>query len=530
MYNSFQDMTIGNLFDKQLKRFPKQVVQIFEDGKRQTYAQLNDRANRLANGLLGLGIKKGDFVAIYAMNCLEYMEFHLATARLGIVAVMLNCFMPKERIAYMIEMSASKAVIFDDQYQEIVKYCRENVPTLEHCIMINREGGESEEKMIDYDTLVETSSNRKPDVLVKLTDPNTLLFTTGTTGEPKGILKSQAADLWHALANNFFEAYYTPVHKLSTPPYCHLRHIVVPPMFHVGPQVYHLFCFMFPRSAVIMKRFDPEKFVWLIDREQVNCVWIQPAMLFRIKQLSKKTLSNCNKNSIVSIICGGSTIKAEEADAMIEFFPNANLASNYASTETGTVSVITIEEIKKTNDQNIGMPVLGADLKILDEKENELQYGEVGRIWATCPGMPINCEYYKDPLKTTECFKDGWIYFGDMGYQDKQGYTYYYGRGDDIISSGGEKVSPFSVQSVLLEVKGVQAAEVIGVPDKKWGEAVKAVVIREKGSKISEEKIIQFCKNRLAKYEVPKSVDFVDIFPVGTTGKISRKALRDKYV
>jgi len=106
MFNSYQNMTIGNLFDKQLKRFPNHVVQIFEDGKRQTYNQLNDRANRLANGLIRLGIKKGDFVAFYAMNCLEYMEFHLATARIGVVAVLLNCFMPKERIAYMLEMSA----------------------------------------------------------------------------------------------------------------------------------------------------------------------------------------------------------------------------------------------------------------------------------------------------------------------------------------------------------------------------------------------------------------------------------------
>ena len=158
MYKSFQDLTLGNLFDTQLKRSPNHVVQIFEDGKRQTYAQLNDRANRLANGLLRLGIKKGNFVAIYAMNCLEYMEFHLATTRVGIVAVMLNCFMPKERILYMLEMSASKAVIFEDQYQKIVKYCRENISTLEHCMMINRGEGEPEEKTIDYEQLIEALS------------------------------------------------------------------------------------------------------------------------------------------------------------------------------------------------------------------------------------------------------------------------------------------------------------------------------------------------------------------------------------
>lgn len=528
MFNSYEGLTLGNLFDTQLKRFPNDVVQIFEDGKRQTYNQLNDRANRLANGLLGLGIKKGDFVALYAMNCLEYMEFHLATTRVGIVAVMVNCFMPKERIAYILEMSESKAVIFEDQYQEIVKYCRDRNFILKHCIMINRGKGEPEERTIDYDQLIEASSNRKPDIWVKLTDANTLLFTTGTTGEPKGVLKSQAGDLWAALVNNFF-AYYPTASRLSIPPYSRLRHIIVPPMFHIAPRAYHLYCFMFPRSMVIMRGFDPEKFLWVIHREQVNCAWIQPAMLFRIKELSTEVLSRYDRKSVVSLMCGGSATKAEEMDAMVDLFPNATVSSNYASTETGTISFVTREEVKKTSNQNIGMPVLGADVKILDEEENELSHGEIGHIWATCPGLPINCEYYKDPARTKKHFKDGWVTVGDLGYKDEQGYIYYCGRGDEIIRSGGEKISPYAVQSALIEMEGIQAAEVIGVPDEKWGEAVKAVVIRKKGSTVSKDEIIQFCKKRLAKYELPKTVEFVEAFPIGTTGKVSRKDLKEKY-
>jgi len=143
--------------------------------------------------------------------------------------------------------------------------------------------------------------------------------------------------------------------------------------------------------------------------------------------------------------------------------------------------------------------------------------------------LPINCEYYKNPAKTKESFKDGWVSLGDLGYQDDQGYTYYTGREIDFIKSGGEKISPLSIQSTLLSMKGIMAAEVIGVPDVQWGEAVKAIVIREKGTHIDAKEIINYCKGKLAKYEVPKSVEFVDDFPVGPTGKVLRKELKAKY-
>jgi len=491
MFNNYNTFTIGNLFDKQLKRFPNKEVQIFEDGTRQTYAQLNDRANKLANGLLGLGLKKGDFVAIYAMNCLEYMEIELANARVGIVSVLLNCFMPKERIAYMLNLSGAKAVIFEDQYKDVVKYCENEARDLEHLIMINRDKVEPGERVLVYNDLITKSENSRPAIPVSPMDPNTLVFNTGTTGEPKAVLKSMAASLFHAMANNFYETYYDIAHKLGTAPYCNFKSIVVPPLFHIGGQSYLMNCFLMQRSIVIMRKYEPEKFLYLIDRERINCAWLQPAMLFRLKQLPDKTLAKYDRGSIMAIICGGSSIKREEADSMVDFFPNANLSSNYGSTETGTMALVTREEIQRMGGNNLGIPVLGADFKILDEAANEVPIGEVGRIWITSLGLPINCEYYKDPVRSEECFRDGWAFVGDLGYQGEEGYTYYFGRSDDIIQSAGEKITPLTVQSVLLAIEGIEAAEVIGVPDTKWGEAVKAFVIRDKGSKLSEDEIIR---------------------------------------
>jgi acyl-CoA synthetase (AMP-forming)/AMP-acid ligase II len=479
--------------------------------------------------MLRLGLKKGDFVALYAMNCLEYMEFLLATARIGVVGVQMNCFLPKERIAATLEITGAKAIIYEDQYQEIIEFCKGKVEMPGHYIMINRGKGEPGAGVLDYNELIHNAPAHKPDVKVFASDPYMMLFTTGTTGEPKGVLKSMGSIYFHVLSNNFFGDYSTAAQRMNSPPYCNIRHLVVPPLFHIGPQVYPMYCFMMPRSMVVMRKFEPEKFLRLIDREQVNGVWIQPAMLYRIKQLSKETLAKYDRSSVVSVISGGGPIKLVEMEDMLKFFPNATFSSNYGSTETGSTAVVSGNELRRTNERNLGRPSLGADLKIGDEDGKELPKGQEGRIWITCPGLPINCEYYKNPAKTKESFKDGWVSLGDLGYQDDQGYTYYTGREIDFIKSGGEKISPLSIQSTLLSMKGIMAAEVIGVPDVQWGEAIKAIVIREKDTHIDAKEIINYCKGKLAKYEVPKSVEFVDDFPVGPTGKVLRKELKAKY-
>ncbi len=529
MFANYNDLTVGNFFDNQLRKRSNEIIQIFEDGQRQTYAQLNERANRLANGILRLGLKKGDFVAFYAMNCMEYMEFELASARIGVVGVLMNCFLPKERIAAALEITGAKGLIYEDQYQDIIEFCKGKVEMPGCLVMINRGQGEPDDGVIDYKDLIQNSSGQKPDVKVLASDPYMMLFTTGTTGEPKGVLKSMAGLYFHVLSNNYYGDYSSATQKMGSPPYCKIRHLVVPPLFHIGPRVYPMYCFMMDRSMVVMRKFDPEKFLWLIDREKVNGIWIQPAMFYRIKQLPEESLSKYDLSSVVSVIGGGGPIKLVEMEDMLKFFPNATFFSNYGSTETGSTSVVSGDELRRTNEKNLGRPSLGADLKIEDENGNELAQGQEGRIWITCPGLPINCEYYKNPEKTRESFKDGWVFLGDLGYQDEQGYTYYTGREIDFIKSGGEKISPLSIQSALLSMKGILAAEVIGVPDLQWGEAVKAIVIREKGFHVDDQEVITYCKSKLAKYEVPKSVEFVDTFPVGPTGKVLRNELKVKY-
>ena len=208
------------------------------------------------------------------------------------------------------------------------------------------------------------------------------------------------------------------------------------------------------------------------------------------------------------------------------FFHNATLGSNYASTEFGTASYISHEQLDEGRANNIGTPVVAAEMMIADENGKELPINKVGDIWVRTPGLPINCEYYKNPEATRQGFKDGWSIVGDTGWRDEKGCFYYNGRGDDIINSGGEKVSPLPIEEIIQQHPAVNAAVVVGIPDNKWQEAVTAVIVPKKKCKLDEQDIIQFCKGKLANYEIPKRVFFLEELPLGTTGKIDRKTLK----
>jgi acyl-CoA synthetase (AMP-forming)/AMP-acid ligase II len=520
-------MTIGNLFEKNARFFPDKTVQVFEDGRRQSYRELDERANRLANGLLNLGLQKGDHVAMLAMNCLEYMEYQLATAKLGIISVLVNCFMPKDRIAYMLNYSDSKGVIFERQYLEAVEYALGQPSKLEHLIMIGRMNTGKLEGVIEYEDLIRESSGAKPAADIKITDPNSLMFTTGTTGMPKAVLKSMAADMYHSIISAIYYPYYDAVHKLGFPPYSHLVSLVMPPQFHLGGQSSTLIPLIFPRTMVLMRAFDPEKFLKFIDREKVNSTWVQPAMLYRIKRLPEETIKKYDVSSVISIICGSTALKEQERKDLEAFFYNAKLGSSYAATEFAMAAYISQEELAHTRPDNLGIPVFCADIKIMDDQDRELPPKQIGHIWVKSPGLPVGCQYYKDEEATRKGFRDGWAIVGDMGWQDEKGYFYYYGRSDDMIMSGGEKISPLPIEEVIQQHPKISAAAVVGIPDEKWQEAVAAAVVPKREESISQEEVVSFCRGKVATYEVPKRVYVLEELPVGTTGKVNRRRLKD---
>ncbi|MCK9274258.1 MAG: acyl--CoA ligase [Syntrophales bacterium] len=524
---SLEKMTIGNLFKRNLRLFPEKTIQVLEDGKRQTYREIDERTNRLANGLLSLGLRKGDHVAIMAMNCLEYMEYQLATAKIGIVSVLINHLAPKDRILYMLENSDSKAIIFESRYLNSLLAYRENLLKLKNYIIIRREQETKNIKdLIDYEYLIEKSPDTEINADVNIYDPNSIIFTTGTTGHPKAVRKSMAADLYHSIGSVIYYPNYDATFKLGLPAYTHLVSLLVPPQFHLGGQAVTLRPLILPGTIVLMSTFDPENFLRLIDREKINTSWVQPAMLYKIKNLPDEIITKYDRSSLITIICGSTSLKEKERKALESFFFNARLGSCYAATEFGIVSYVTSEELTATRPENLGLPVFSADIKIAGKDGAELPRNEIGEIWVRSPALPINCEYYKDEESTEKGFKDGWAIVGDMGWQDEKGYIYYYGRSDDIIMTGGEKVSPLSIEEVIQQNQKVDTVVVIGMPDEKWQEAVTAAVIPIKGTNLSQQEIMDFCRGKVANYEIPKKVYIVNELPIGPTGKLDRKALK----
>jgi len=307
MLNSLENVTIGNLFKKNLKLFPEKTIQVYEDGRRQTYRELENRANRLANGLLNLGLRKGDHVAMLAMNCLEYMEYQLATAKIGLVSVLINNLTPKDRIAYMLDHSDSKAVIFESQYIDAISLAREKACQLKHFIMIDRENLTGAKGMAIYEDMIRQASETPPTIEVKITDPNSLLYTTGTTGLPKGVLKNMGADMYHPINVMIYYPHYDAAHKLGLPPFSDLVILLIPPQFHQGGQSFTFLPLIFPATLVIMKKFDPEKFLKIIQEEKVNTTWIQPAMLYEVKKLPENIIKKYDVSSVITVICGSTT-------------------------------------------------------------------------------------------------------------------------------------------------------------------------------------------------------------------------------
>lgn len=526
--STVKNLSLGNLFEKNVHRFPDKVVQVFEDGTKQTYGELNERANRLANGLLGLGLKKGDHVAWVCNNCMEFMEFHVATTKVGMVSVMVNNFMPKERIAFMLKHSDSKAVFYESQYQEVIDFSRKDAPDLKQFICIDR-GQPVSSDCLRYEEIIAQSPDNAPDVIVNPEDPNSMLFTTGTTGNPKAVLKNQIADILYAI-NIFYNPYRDLTHKFDLPAYAHFRILLIPPQFHLGGYSISTIPLVFPGTLVVVRGYDAEKMLKLIDREKVHTTWVQPAMLYEIQRLPREVLDKYDVSSVIGCLCGGSALKEQEALDMRAFFHNAEVCSTYAATEIGWISIVNSHELAKTKPNCLGLPCAFGDWYIGDEEGRELPVGEIGLIWVSTPSMPVNFEYYKDPEATSKTFKNGWVAVGDLGYQDEEGNIYYCGRADDVIKSGGEKVSPLTIEEVLQQHPKVNSVAVVGIPDAKWQELVAAAVVLQKGETCTPEELIDYCRGKVANYEVPKKVVLLDALPLGTTGKVDRKQTRELLI
>jgi acyl-CoA synthetase (AMP-forming)/AMP-acid ligase II len=513
-----QWLNMGEMLKVNAQKFGDKLA--LKDAKRQlSFAEYNRRSCRLANGLMDLGLKKGDRLAVIATNCLEFMEIYTAVAKAGIVVVPINWRLAPRDMQFIINNSDTKAVIVRDEFVKNIEVIRKNLPNVpvSNFIFI---GDDTPDGYTNFEEVVSRGADIEPDVKVEGKDTWILLYTSGTTGTPKGVLRSHESYIAFFLINEVEFGYTLHDYALILMPLCHVNSTFYSFVFtYIGASVYIL----------LEKGFDPKKVLEVIDREKITFSSMIPTHYSLILSAPKEVKNNFDGSSIKQLLCSSAPVRKQTKLDIMKFFPNAALFEAYGSTEAGLVTLLRPEE-QLDRLGSIGKECVGTDtIKLLDEEGKEVPDGEVGELFSRGPMMFD--EYYKLPEKTKESFVGDFFSAGDMARRDEDGYYHLVDRKANMIITGGEHVYPSEVEEVISQHPKVFDVAVIGVPHDKWGEAVKAVVIPKNGEDPSESELIEFCKDKMAGYKKPKSIDFIkqDEMPRTTTGKILHRELRRKY-
>jgi acyl-CoA synthetase (AMP-forming)/AMP-acid ligase II len=494
---------------------------VFE-GKRWTYAHINERVNQLVNVLTRLGVEKNDRIGMLHVNCNQYIETYFAAAKLGAIFVPLNFRAKADELAYMICNAEVKVLFAGSRYLDMVNTILPQLPTVKECISI--EGGA---KLI-YEDLIRSSPPDEMFAEIGDDDITILMYTSGTTGRPKGVPLRHNAFVTYVLDN---------VDPAS--PEIDERNLLTVPLYHVAGTQAMLAAIYGGRTLVLMKQFEVKEWMETIQQEQATRAMLVPTMLKRV--IDDPDFSKYNLSSLKVITYGAAPMPFEVISKAIQVMPWARFINAFGQTETAsTITTLGPEDhiIEGTEEErqkklkrltsSIGRPLTDVEVKIVDDEGNTLPFLQVGEILARGPRVMTG--YWKDEQKTGQVMtSDGWLRTGDMGWMDEEGYVYLSGRADDMIIRGGENISPEEVEEVLHTHPKIEEASVIGIPSPEWGQEPRAVVVLKKGEKATSEEIIEYCRSKLAGFKRPRSVVFIEALPRSAMGKVLRKKLREQY-
>jgi long-chain acyl-CoA synthetase len=502
-----------------LKECPKSTAALCGDLKL-SYEQLYERSMRLANGLLSLGLKRGDRVAVLMLNCHRFLELYYGTMFARLVIVPLNIRWGAKEFAYALSDCQPKVFVLDATIYEHLK------PYIEQLKLLGVENflfaaEEAPEGMIAYEKLLKRASSEDPNIEVDEDDLVGLFYTSGTTGNPKGVMlthKNLMMNAYHAQISFDFSGESTYLHAA--------------PMFHLADGAGTFTVSWNGGTHAFVPRFDPEDVLKTIEAKRVTTVTLIPTMINWL--LSHPGVERFDLSSLSQILYGASPMPVERLKQAMEAF-ECRFQQGYGMTEAAPlVTVLSAEDHKRAISEgreeilaSAGKPIPGVEVRIVDEGDRDVEPGQIGEILVRGPNIMKG--YWNRPQETEEALRGGWYHSKDMARLDEEGYIYIVDRKDDMIITGGENVYSTEVETVLYEHPAVLEAAVIGVPDEKWIQAIKAVVVLREGHRVIEQELIDFCREHLSRYKVPKSVDFVEELPKGGTGKILKSVLREKY-
>lgn len=500
-------LNVGNQLVRAAWRYPDKEAVVCK-GKRVTFKGLNSRANSLAHGLMGLGIRKGDFVAIIMMNCVEFVETYFALAKIGAVAAPQNYRLAPKDIEQLINQCEAKALIYGSEFKDLVKNLRSKLKSVKNYIYV----GEGEvEDTIPYEELATGYSTEEPKVDIFQDDGQYMNYTSGTTGLPKASIMTHYNNLM-AVSQVAMEVGFDSSWVIMT----------VFPLFHRVGWVTVLAGVTLGCKNVITE-IDPKSILENIEKEKVNFVNFVPVitnLLMMVPDFDKYDVS-----SLKTIVYAAAPLTTEVREATQKYFTK-NIAEYYGNTES-SVLVYCNPEMKRTHPTSVGTPAFGVELRLVDENDNDVPIGEIGEI--ICRSPALNANYFKNPEKTKEAMRNGWFHMGDLGRFDKDRHLYIVGRVEDLIISGTDRIFAPEVEDLLRQNPKVQDCAVIGLPDKVLGKKVTAIITPKPGTQVDEKELIEYCKGKIADFKIPKKVIISERIPRTATGKILKYQLVEKY-
>ena len=495
-------LLMGDGLRRNAGKFPLKIA--VKDRFREVgYGELNARVNQLAHGLLSLGARKHDGVALAVGNCIEHVEILFAAAKIGALAIPLDVKWKAAELASVLGALEPKFLILQEDCLGEFDKARQ-LKDLSFLKSLSLPSDRS------YGALLTGQSAAEPAVEVDEEDPFAVLLTSGTTGFPKGCLASHRTFVFHCI-NNAIEK------GLGV----HDKAILSSPIYFNAGRSFTLGILYFGGTVLLHERFDAEEVLAAIEREKVTYVGAVPTMCDRMLHVQEAKPYDTSSLRCLAIT-GGKVHPSVLENLKNKLTPN--IYRTYASTDSGQMAIAKPADMAH-RPSAAGRPVWCVELRIVDDNHQALPVGEVGEI--VCRSPLATHGYYKNPDATNASFRDGWFYTGDLGYFDADGYLFVAGRKKDMVKSGGISIYPLEIESVIYSYPSVAAAAVIGVPDADWGEAVKAVVVLKPGFALDAEALIAFCKQRLSGYKVPKSIEFRSSLPLTEIGKVDKVKLKE---
>jgi len=501
-------MNISELLARNARKYPFKEA-IVSEVERLSYKELNSRVNKLSNALLNHGIKQGDKIILFMPNSPEFIISYFAVLRIGAIIVPVNAKLTSNELSYIIEDSEAKAFIAHQLLVEQIK----DLPRLFPIYYVKT--GEAMESWNSFEQLLISGNDIEIDYDLKEDDEATILYTSGTTGKPKGVLFTY---------RNILTAAVMMAIEMEMKPESKMLHLM--PLSHSAPL--HLFLVAgtyVGASHIVAPLFTPDILLTLIHKEKATHFFGAPvAYLFTANH---PKLKDYDLSSMKCWVYGGAPLAKEEVKIVQEKFNTNRLFCVYGLTEAGPTGTLLLPEEHETKAGSIGKrAALNTEIKIVDQEGHPVESGEIGEI--ILKGEGVMKGYYNNPEQTNEVVKNGWLYTGDMAKYDEEGYIYVVDRKKDMIISGGVNIFPKEIEETLSTHPNIAEVAVVGVPHHEWGETVKAFVVLKEAIDHLEEECKRFLSGKIASYKIPKIYEEIEQLPRNATGKILKHVLKEK--